>query len=483
MIDDNKLIKTIFAEAVEMTIRLETYLYSSFSNLEGRSAKILENYYLNGTIKVLKEKLEKNWRYYKIKTNSNNSLSSNATNRLFKGIYNVFSNLKWANMRIDFLKNISIRPEIYLLQNDIIKCFKGNFLNFNISLKNEYNYEECLEDLNQTISGENIENSTIILLFIPQIEINNPLMWTHLAHEITHAYEELNNILKEIRREFGKEIEGIHQERLFEYWGREILADVVGLRLFDLGYYISFILFSIRAGDMITKCENHPPHLERIEIMKDLLYKEFRDIREFPNIKNIIDDYRDIAKRYADLEKTNVNIHQHYIRNEVNPEERRNIENAMEKLIENGILKKISEIGNIKLGNFIKCIFIKDFNKLNKLKTELKNGFIISSSRKDLNSSIFDKIDNIRTNQEVYDLFNYIREEPNSVFEIINAGWLYRTENHLGNFENYFINNESFEKGYNDYKNHILKYDDILLKSIENSELHRFFIELGDLGG
>jgi len=133
-------------------------------------------------------------------------------------------------------------------------------------------------------------------------------------------------------------------------------------------------------------------------------------------------------------------------------------------------------------------IKIEDYtpNKLNdceKLVYNLENSIPISSSRKTDDKelkAVFERNKSARLNNEkidVYALLEQFEDKPNSVSDIINAGWLHKVDNSYSEFirlffENNDDDNNTFDKKYDNYKKFLYKSNELLLKSLEISDMH-----------
>lgn len=474
-IDEEKALKIFLIELIEMTIRLDLFLEYSFEYLEESESNELKSYY-GDIIESVKNEINDILSLY---CKAKSPLKKETIKRLFNKIDLVLININLIHINIIFLKGKDIRPETYLFIKDMRQCFKINdFFNLHVFPNECYNYEWIIEDINKVIEGEiNVEPSTSYL-YIPKIETEAPLMWSQLAHELAHANKQVPSILEKINKTLEGEVEGVDQQRLLVKWGNQIVSDILALRLLGIGYFVSFLNFSIRTSNLITKTADDPSVEIRIGLMADLLIKD-KDVHF--EIKKIIQHCTDLVDYYSKWSRDSYRSREHKIRPDLEEPQRKKIIDAIDNIIDKNIPAKIAKLADKQMNGFlVKKFNFKEYEKLEYLSEKLKEGIIISSYRVEKDSDIRDAVKKFESKQkdDVYkDVIEKMAEMPNNILEIINGAWLYRIINHLDNFEVCFLkdNPTDFSECYNEFKVYIKKYDDILLKSIENSQLHQIF--------
>jgi hypothetical protein len=147
-----------------------------------------------------------------------------------------------------------------------------------IALTDNYNFVEY--DLRHILSNEiqraGVESSpmesTAIVLALPKVECENPLMWAILAHELGHAIMAWWPVKQEIlsRSKGYREAERDQQE-LYDNWISEICSDLIALRLLGPSYFFSLASMDFMALPYSPARADHPSIIARMGTMEKVL--------------------------------------------------------------------------------------------------------------------------------------------------------------------------------------------------------------------
>lgn len=457
----------LLADSLEKIIRMEVYLNDTELQASEDEIKIVTFY--KNIIKTIKNQLENSAE--SLKAYHGNKIHTEISTTIIKNCLNVSLNIRDIhNEFLSYLPSLKTRAETYTFLNNLLEQIteiETESIKPAIVLFDTYNYEE--RNISQSLKEIGIIKEKIeeqIIIGLPKAEKDNPLMWTILVHEIGHALAEKNlNIFSKINTEgiLDKKIDYSHQT-ILKNWIKEIISDLLSIRIIGPSYLHSFMSFSLLLCDLKDYNYTHPSPEYRISLMMSTLEKkgfELESIRDIYNIlhqmqsKNLIseDDFCPECKKkinpLPDLEKIKEEFYQ---------------------LVDLSI-KIIDEIK-------IKEYTPEDLKNSKKLVNNLIDFIPISSIRimdnKQLNEAL--ELFNKKPN-DIYELLERFEEKPNSVSNIINAGWIHKRDHSYSEFIKFFFeNNEegnnTFNEKYDNYKNYLIQTDELLLKSLEISDMH-----------
>lgn len=111
-----------------------------------------------------------------------------------------------------------------------------------------------------------------IILMLPYVDFQNPLVWSILAHELGHALEAKQGIVEDYSNEFTAHSEVVI--RRSKSWAREFCCDIIAIRLMGPSYFNAFVNlnFSIHPWDH-SSSESHPHPYTRLIYMSKYLKK------------------------------------------------------------------------------------------------------------------------------------------------------------------------------------------------------------------
>lgn len=460
------LVELSLAESIEKTIRIENFLNSVKEQASTDDINIIRIY--ENVIKSIKKELilpSDNLKYYHGKDISDEALKLNINH-----CNHIFLRINSLHRLLDYIPNLQCRIETYTLLHYLLKDadFLGDKkIEPSVILSFDYNYAET--NIGQVLEEggiiESDDNNNQIILDIPKIEKDNPLMWTILAHEIGHVFdfnslEVTNTIFK------GLELPS-DQLRILQKWTKEIVADIISIRIMGPAYLLSSIFFNLCLFNLENFSSTHPSIKYRISTMKSLLIDEF----EMENIDYIISLFDEIQT----FDGSPISESCEACGQELSHTKLENIEELIKILDVN--VEKAKKIIVPKIKEFTGL----QYNHSIDLSKNLMADIPINSSRELDDNILKDLHDSFIPNQDnIYTLLEKFEEKSNIIPEIISAGWINKIEKILPKFVELFLENEegNFEDKYSEYRDFLNKKDNLLLKSIEIADIHSIF-ELG----
>lgn len=459
------LVEVLLAESIEKTIRIEAFLNSVKEQASTDDINIIRIY--ENVIKSIKKELiqpSDNLKYYHGKDIPDEALKLNINH-----CNNIFLRINSLHSLLDYIPNLQCRTETYTLLYYLLKDadFLDKKVEPSVILSFIYNYAET--NIGKILKDGGVIESEVddnqIILDLPKIEKDNPLMWTILAHEMGHVFD--HNYLKVTDKIFrGIELPS-DRLRILKNWTKEIVADIISIRTMGPAYLLSSIFFNLCSSDLDNFSSTHPPIKYRISIMKSLLIDKF----EMGNINNIISLFDEIQT----FDATPIPESCEVCGQELDQTKLENIDELIEKLDVN--VEKAKEI----IDKNIKEFTVLQYNHSIDLSKNLMADIPINSSRELDDNDLKELHDSFIPNQDnIYTLLEKFEEKSNIISEIISAGWINKIDNILPKFFELFLENEEghFEDTYSEYRDFLNKKDNLLLKSIEIADIHSLF-ELG----
>lgn len=355
-----------------------------------------------------------------------------------------------------------ILPEIKTFTNEVIGDVDLKRNKINIILSDNYSFlernlgkkfEASLQQVysNYYLQDSITDNHSFIL---PKIEFSNPLNWTIIVHEAGHLQREIIEKLKENEDIMPDNIQSLNR-KIIKNWAEEIFCDVYAASILGPAYFLSFITFALLNTmdyGMSSHSEMHPSIVLRASIIinylenNELLFK-----REWGQI--------DYASIFSQSLFNQISV--------FNDEPKSPIE-GLTKF--NSKLRKA--VKALDLTTF--SIHKQDCERISLLVDNLKKGIPVGSVCDDntkqwqtaINSNNCDKtmIDDIKSK---------ISERSCKVWEILNAGWIFKLENTCAIGEKIFFKDDErpIVEKINDYGKAIDFLDDRLLSSINSSQI------------
>ncbi len=446
--------KQVLVDTVEK-ICLLFNLSKAIKNISTSSENALLEFYdkqLSGIIKHLKHPIDQILYEPGFDLSDYNSLYNAITN--FQNLhpqYRVFSSLP------------KIRKEIFLMLENVLSQADYNEIEPTIIYSPLYNYYEqsSLEQFQQL--GILLEDGVPdrIVLMLPYADFANPLVWSILVHELSHALETKYGIVEELSESFTPH--SIPTTRRSKNWASELCCDMLAIKIMGPSYLNSFInlVFSVHPW-YHSASDSHPHPKLRIHFMSEYL-------DELGLHSNSSKYYVDFATKLYDLftieeEKLQLAIY---------------IETLIEKLKE-----KISDIDLPDVMEPQNSVAIMNLTEKLKQETPLissYNSTSIDHIEKEKEKYLLQKKEASEIDlNNAYSLLKLLDEKPAKPSHILNAAWEFRVDMYWDIFISIFKDPKlKYEEKFFKFAEHIDNFTFSIIKSIEVSKIHQIFRTMG----
>ena len=468
---ENYIEQILCIEVLEKISRLKRYLESHYSSSKTEGKEVVGLFMT--ALEATQENLETIIEYLK-KTPSLNYAEKAS---VVRGISNSFLTIINLHNQLQLVYGSWVRPETHTFINEVLEFFPSERKSkkVNIVLTNEYNFLEgnltwLFADIlnNNNISAHlKEENPTI---FLPKIDYDNPLNWAILAHECGHTdVKGIEDLLKSPKI-IPKKIIG-RNKKILENWVEEIYCDLIASRVLGPAYLASFCTYALLVSGIDgneKSYESHPANIVRISIIQE--YLESRNIKvplssELLGCSDIGSYYYNMLEKYNEISRKFLNSYSTY----------NNPPFDLTELVDT-ISEQVDSIVKLEIS-----LTNEDFKRIKFLQDRLSNGITIAS---------YQELEKLEAARKMYPEENINLEELNNakmalqetrtkLWEIINTGWINKIETIIPKaIETFFgDNNDTLSKKIEKYGNELKNYDDVLLKSIESSEIFKIMEE------
>lgn len=471
---ENQIERILCIEVLEKISRMRRYLFSHYSSskTEGKEVVNLFCRALDATQLNLENLIE----YLKCSGELNPFEKATVSRR----ISNAFFTIIKLHEQLQLLYGEWVRPETHIFIKEVIDFFPADRKNekINIVLTNDYMFFESnltwlfsdiLNDKN--ISSQILEENPTV--FLPKIDYDNPLNWTILAHECGHT--DLKGIEKLLSNPklITSQITG-RDRIILENWIEEIYCDLIATKVLGPAYLASFSTFVLLLSGIEgneRSSETHPSNVLRINLIQE--YLESKKIL-IPLTTSYLDNSDLSSYYYYMLESYNETS-----RKFLNPNTSQTSPSIDLTLLLDTISEEVDELIDLSF-----TLTTEDFNRINSLKKRLSCGIPIASYHD------IEKLEIVKKNypqetsieiglEELNEAKAALQETRTKLWEIINTGWINKIENILPTAIRLFFENDeySFIDKMKMFGNILEKNDNILLKSIESSEIFKIMEE------
>lgn len=456
-------LKYVTLELIEKIIRLQNYInkhsYNNRKNSNEAVIKIFEK-----AISSLLINLEKLIKEINELDKESTPIEIYSVQR---GLSTCYSAIKDLHKELHVLNTDWLKLETYTFVEQIYKKhINGNeSQDLNVILSDDYTFvetnmdtrfERIMQSFFDTQNSYAPEDSPTVI--IPKIEYSNPLNWTILVHELGHLDTKKIKKLCESPELFPEGLNIGEKDKLTN-WAEEIYCDILAIDIIGPAYFLSLashaLLQSLITG-LEVSTNHHPPFAMRLALLHAYIDKNSQNLLtklptgEKDSIHSFIYDMTSII---------NENVKQITDPTENEPL----IENLMdyyfylnEELVEKGTINK--EIGSI-------------FELVEKLRIKVPiGGYRSTNGDKNLLKQLNKKG---LTTEEFSVIRNSLSERNTELWEIINAGWLFKMNEFIPFGLKLFFDNstKNIHEKLNDYREKLDLLDDRLLVSIETSKL------------
>jgi hypothetical protein len=468
---ENYIEKVLCIEVFEKISRLKRYLESHYSSSKTEGKEVVGLFM--SALEATQKNLEGVVSYLKKPVVLNYAEKASITRR----ISNAFLTIMNLHDQLQLVYGSWVRPETQTFINEVLEFFpiERKPSKVNIVLTNEYNFLEgnltwLFADIltNNNISSQlKEENPTV---FLPKIDYDNPLNWAILAHECGHTdILGISNLLNDPHI-IPSSVSG-RNKIILENWVEEIYCDLIASRVLGPAYLASFASYALLVSGIDgneKSYETHPANIVRISIIQE--YLESRNIKvplrkEIFGCTDIGSYYFNMLEKYNEISRKFLNTYSTHV---APPFDLTELVDTISEQVDEIVKLEISLTGD-------------DFNRIEFLQERLSNGITIAS---------YQELDKLKIAKENYPIENVKIDELNNaklalqetrakLWEIINTGWINKIEVLLPKAIDLFFGgeegalNEKIEK----YGNELKSYDNVLLKSIESSEIFKIMEE------
>ncbi len=237
----------ILAETIEKIIRMEAFLDDVLSQASEDDINIIKLYQnVNTSIKNQLIDTAKIFKQFHEKDINNLVLEG-----CLDLCINSFDRVKILHAILGYLPNMQAKEETYILIKSLLKEIPPlePKLEPSIVLSDVYNYETINISQSLTKWGIPRVDEDRVILELPKIEKENPLMWTILIHEIGHILDD--KYLKITEETFNDIHFTGNQLEILKKWIKEIVADLISLRIIGPAYMMSFMFFNLLSGNLV----------------------------------------------------------------------------------------------------------------------------------------------------------------------------------------------------------------------------------------
>jgi hypothetical protein len=464
--------KILCVEILEKILRFRRYLLSQYSSskTEGKEVVSLFISSLESTQNELFNIIEF--------LNRKSVLTNTEKATILRRLSNAFITLLKLHDQLQLIYGSWVRPETHTFINEVTSFFPADRKpkKINIVLTNEYNFLEgnltwLFDDIlnNQNISTLlREENPTV---FLPKIDYDNPLNWAILAHECGHT--DTSGIRKILKRSNLIPSNLIDDYKsILESWIEEIYCDILASRVLGPAYLASFCTYALLISGIDgneKSYKSHPANIVRITIIQEYLERLNIKVpfsKEFFNCKDLGNYYYEMLEKYNEIGRKYLNSH---VSQETLPFDLTEIIDI--------ISEEVDEFVNLK-----KNLRIEDFQRIQILKERLSKGITIASYQEisNLEKARQNYPEKNVTIPELNDAKIALQETRTNLWEIINAGWVNKIENLVPKTLDLFFTtspNNNPKEALDIFTYELQKYDNVLLKSIESSEIFKIMEE------
>lgn len=465
---ENYIEKILCIEVLEKISRFKRYLNSQHSSSKTEGKEVV-GLFMSSLVEIQKN-LEKVVSYLDKTPKLNYTEQASVLRR----ISNVFLSIINLHAQLQLVYGAWVRPETHTFINEVLEFFpiERKPKKINIVLTNEYNFLEgnlawLFRDI---LSNNNImvqPNEAHPTVFLPKLDYDNPLNWAILAHECGHTdIKGINSLLNNSQIIPNKITE--ENKVILQNWVEEIYCDLIASRVLGPAYLASFCTYALLVSGLDGNEKSyisHPANIVRISIIQE--YLENLDIK-VPLTQpilgcsdigsyyyNMLEKYNEISRKY---------LHS-YSQQKALPFDLTELVDTISEHVDTNVKLKISLTND-------------DFIRIKILTNRLAKGITIAS---------YPELDKLEIAKNMYPINEVNLEELNmgkealqetrtKLWEIINAGWINKIESLFPTALELFFSNlgdTDFSANLHMYGVELEKYDNVLLKSIESSEIFK----------
>lgn len=397
---------------------------------------------------------------------------------IVRRLSDIFNSVDKLHIHLQFIYGIWVRPETQVFIKSVLEFIPSDRRpeKVNIILSNLYSFletdlssyvEDVLSPMGVCVDFQNQSPS----IFLPKIEVDNPLNWAILVHECGHIDSQgIINLLE--RPEIIPAKSDAPTKEVLRRWAEEIYCDVFATQILGPAYLASFATFALvvaGGGGSEISYETHPADIVRISIIQEILEKN--------NLKVALAEPRlnsaDVSSLFYNVLEERAKLDRQYVSPFVKQLQPQFI---LQEFVD-AICEQVDQVISLS-----QQLTVKDFARIDGLAKRLSNEILIGSYQNPkLIESVRESFLKGRIDQERLDeAKSAVQESRVLLWEIVNAGWLHKIENIYPRAFTLFFgsDNTSIEKKVTSWGEELEGIDRLLLKSIESSEIQRLMEEV-----
>ncbi len=460
---DKLTFKYIALDLIEKIIRLKSYITKNSSKKDNNSNKAVIQIFEKSLSNILFniEELIKDINYIDSDSTTDEKFA------LQQNLSQCYISIKELHKELNFLSTDWLKIETYTFTEQLYHQYFNSDKKYDLSiiLSDDYTFIETnLEKRFERITASFFERDISPFskerpsVIIPKLEYSNPLNWTILVHELGHINSDEIDAIKNDKDLFPTGLSESEKEKL-QNWAEEIYCDVKAIQIIGPAYFLSLTTFALLES-LITgfgvSNKSHPPFAMRLAFLFSYLDKNNLEIKaKTPNGDN--DTIHSFI--YAMSKVINQNL-----KNKTKTLER-------EPSIKDLMVFQI----NIKKKLIIKENISRNVGSVFKLVEDLHKMIPIGSLRShDKDDKFLERLDDPNLGKEEFNsIKESLTERHTDMWEIINAGWVYKIQEIIPlGLELFFDkSHRSILENVQTYANKIELLDDRILVSIETSKL------------
>lgn len=312
------------------------------------------------------------------------------------------------------------------------------------------------------------------VLALPKIEKGNPLVWTILVHELGHILAEEYGVIDRILEDVKEEVPGETKVRMLRKWIAEICADVASLQLLGPASILPFVTFCITLvnDNLHQASKDHPPPYRRAKYLWDSLETDIKiPYQKLPELE-----------KYYSLFGTRCDIDTEIGYRTVEPKDFE--QSFFPSEFVDSVARSVYDSWWSETSENQNAFGITNYETAKReLQTKsLSNNIPIASYLPESASrfvrSHAEECEKNNRETGLDDIYSKLDEEPSRMNEIINAGWIDKSEHQAEWLEQCFLTRTgSVEESFGKYKDKLVNLDLLLQKSMETSLIHKFYYQ------
>jgi hypothetical protein len=472
---DFTLHNLLIAEVFDAIARLDAYLHDVESSAQPRSGIPL-NLFRDVVHKVLYPSLEEPLRLIKHTTASGKTLDPSEIQAIVNLAGSTFIGLAGVHRFLKYLRSPEPPSELFALLREIQQTFPDPAIRENnpdVLLSEIFNYGEI--DLHAALEWKlrevkiftAVPGKETIVIVLPYTQVNNPLMWTIISHEVGHFAEKRYSLGRTVLAKILKcDISAVPESTELD-WVEEFISDLVAIRSLGPAYLLSFISLTISQSSLGSPSLTHPSDLGRVKILFDDLTRNC--------LSSVVPSFQALVSKSVDLYNEKFRFNQRYLADkDMGPSAIHGtpIQDVIAMINQELDDRKMTRLG------------VDSLRSAENLAAQLAQGQPISAFQPrraklkedlaQLDKHIADK-DQVRAK----DLFCQMRKElvetPCTCTEIINAGYLHKYTTVLPAILER-LTESSLEDYAREYRTTLIEFDRQLKVSLQTVEIHKLFL-------